>query len=309
MYFHAALVILPRSFRFPLNRNGATGLRIPIDFASLLCSVTSGVHYKCGITTTAKNSSELTHTMRILLLNPNMSSSMTDTMAAAAMPVASKGVELLPVTATKGFAYISSRAEAQIAGAFALETIAEHETDVDAVIIAAFGDPGLKAAREQFNLPVVGMAQAAISMAAVMGESFSIVTFTPLMSRWYVDSVDDSGLNKKFTGVRTPEANELDAFADQASMTTELLRLIHLCVAEDQADVVILGGAPLAGMASQLQSQVNALLIDPISSAVVLAESMVKLSTKSAFSNRHSRPAAKDSVGLADALADSLATP
>ncbi len=247
--------------------------------------------------------------MRILLLNPNMSSSMTDTMAAAAMPIASKGVELVPVTATKGFAYISSRAEAQIAGAFALETIAEHETDVDAVIIAAFGDPGLKAAREQFNLPVIGMAQAAISMAAVMGESFSIVTFTPLMSRWYVDSVDDSGLNKKFTGVRTPEANKLDAFADQASMTTELLRLIHLCVAEDQADVIILGGAPLAGMASQFQSQVNALLIDPISSAVVLAESMVKLSTKSAFSNRHSRPAAKNSVGLADALADSLATP
>lgn len=66
---------------------------------------------------------------------------MTDTMTAAAKPVASSNVELIPVTASKGFPYISSRAEAQIAGAFALETIAEHESDVDAVILAALVTP------------------------------------------------------------------------------------------------------------------------------------------------------------------------
>ena len=231
---------------------------------------------------------------------------MTDTMAAAAMPVASKDVELIPVTATKGFPYISSRAEAQIAGAFALETIAEHEHNVDAVILAAFGDPGLKPAREQFNLPIVGMAQAAIVTATLLGERFSIVTFTPLMSRWYTDSVEESGQEKRFTGVRTPEANKLDAFAAQGSMEKELLQLINQSIDEDRADAVILGGAPLAGMASQLQSQVNALLVDPISSAVALAESLVKLSDKSAFSNRHSRPAAKESVGLSGALSKAM---
>jgi len=222
------------------------------------------------------------------------------------MPIASTDVELMPVTASKGFPYISSRAEAQIAGAFALETIAEHEHNVDAVILAAFGDPGLKAAREQFNLPIVGMAQAAIVTAALLGESFSIITFTPLMSRWYMDSVEASGQEKRFTGVRTPEANTLDPFARQATMKKELLRLINQSIDEDRADAVILGGAPLAGMASQLQSQVNALLIDPISSAVAVAESLVKLSDKSAFANRHSRPAAKESIGLPDTLAKAM---
>ena len=72
---------------------------------------------------------------------------------------------------------------------------------------------------------------------------------------------------------------------------------------------MILGGAPLAGMASQLQSQVNALLIDPICSAVALAESLVKLSDKSAFNNRHSRPAAKESVGLSGALTKAIGGP
>jgi allantoin racemase len=244
--------------------------------------------------------------MRILLLNPNMSSAMTHIMANVAHSIASDNVEIVPVTAPKGFPYISSRAEAQIAGAFALETIAEHEHDVDAVIIAAFGDPGLKAAREQFNLPIVGMAQASIMTAALLGEQFSIVTFTPLMSRWYVDSVEDSGLSGKFLGVRTPDANKLDAFAEQSTMETELLRLVNQSVSEDRADVVILGGAPLAGMASKMQSQVNALLLDPISSAVVLAESLVKVSDKSAFGNRHSRPAFKESTGLSQALTEAM---
>ena len=244
--------------------------------------------------------------MRILLLNPNMSSSMTETLAAAAMPVASSDVELIPVTASKGFPYISSRAEAQIAGAFALETIAEYEHDVDAIILAAFGDPGLKAAREQFNLPIIGMAQAAIAMATLLGERFSIVTFTPLMSRWYMDSVVESRQESRFAGVRTPEKNKLDAFAEQATMEKELLRLINQSIEEDRADSVVLGGAPLAGMAARLQPQVNALLVDPISSAVALVESMVKLSNKAAFNNRHSRPAAKESVGLSDVLARAM---
>jgi allantoin racemase len=244
--------------------------------------------------------------MRILLLNPNMSSAMTNTMASVAHSFASDGVEIIPVTAPKGFPYISSRAEAQIAGAFALETIAEHEHDVDAVIIAAFGDPGLKAAREQFNLPIVGMAQASIMTAALLGEQFSIVTFTPLMSRWYIDSVEDSGLSSKFLGVRTPDANTLNAFAEQSTMEGELLRLVNQSVSEDRADVVILGGAPLAGMASKMQSQVNTLLLDPISSAVALAESLVKLSDKAAFGKRHFRPAFKESTGLSQALTTAM---
>jgi allantoin racemase len=235
-----------------------------------------------------------------------MSSAMTDTMATVAHSVASENVEIVPVTAQKGFPFISSRAEAQIAGAFALETIAKYEHDVDAVIIAAFGDPGLKAAREQFNLPIVGMAQASIMTAALLGEQFSIVTFTPLMSRWYVDSVEDSGLTSKFLGVRTPVANALDAFAEQSSMETELLRLVNQSITEDRADVVILGGAPLAGMAAKMQSQVSTLLLDPISSAVVLAESLVRVSEKSAFGSRHSRPAYKESVGLSQALTEAM---
>lgn len=244
--------------------------------------------------------------MRILLLNPNMSTSMTEQMTHVARRTANKDVEIVPTTATRGFPYISSRAEAQIGGALALEMIAEHEKHVDAVVIAAFGDPGLKAARELFNLPIVGMAEASLITASLIGERFSIVTFTPAMSRWYLDSVSDSGLTARFAGVRTPAANTLDAFASQESMADVLHHHVTRCIVDDGADVVILGGAPLAGMAFDLQPSCAALLLDPISAAVAQATLLANLTTKTAYRNRHFRPVAKTSVDLSPPLAECI---
>ena len=103
----------------------------------------------------------------ILLLNPNTSADMTTRMLAAAEAVAAPGTRLHPMTAPRGVPYIATRAEAQIGGAIALEMLAERHRTVDAAILAAFGDPGLLGARELFDIPVVGMAEAAM-LAACM---------------------------------------------------------------------------------------------------------------------------------------------
>ena len=89
--------------------------------------------------------------MRLLLLNPNMTEAVTERLATVARAIASPGTEILPVTAPRGFPYISSRAEAQVAGALVLEMLAERAGTFDAAIVAAFGDPGLFPARELFD--------------------------------------------------------------------------------------------------------------------------------------------------------------
>ena len=61
------------------------------------------------------------------------------------------------MTAAKGFPYISNKAEAQIAGVTVLEVFAKEHNNYDAAIIAAFGDPGLIAARELFEMPMVAL--------------------------------------------------------------------------------------------------------------------------------------------------------
>ena len=140
--------------------------------------------------------------MRILILNPNTSSDITARLAAAAKQAAAAGTVLSTATAPRGVPYIATRAEAQIGGAIALEMLAERHKDYDAAIIAAFGDPGLFGARELFDIPVVGMAEASMLTACMLGRRFAIVTFARALGPWYQECVDLHGLTGRCAGIR-----------------------------------------------------------------------------------------------------------
>lgn len=244
--------------------------------------------------------------MRLLLVNPNMTVAMTDSMAAIARQVAGDRAEIVPVTAPRGFPYIASRAEAQIAGGITLEMIAENLEGIDAVIVAAFGDPGLAGAREIFDLPVVGMAEASVLSAAMLGDRFSIVTFSPVMSRWYSDCVMATGLGARFTGVRTPSGHAADVLAAREAQRADLVALAREAALLDGADVVILGGAPLAGLAPEIAGEVPAIVLDPIATAT--AQALTLASLRAGFASRACKPIAKSSVGLSPALSQIIAT-
>jgi allantoin racemase len=122
--------------------------------------------------------------MKLLLLNPNTSTAVTQLMTDVGQRAAAPGTELVPCTATRGVPYIATRTEAQIGGAIALEMLAEQHGNVDAAIIAAFGDPGLFAARETFDIPVIGLAEAAMLTACMAGRRFAIVTFAQALGPW-----------------------------------------------------------------------------------------------------------------------------
>ncbi len=109
--------------------------------------------------------------MRILLLNPNTSPGITALLDAAARPALAAGTELVSMTASRGVPYIASRAEAAIGGVVVLELLAEHHAGFDAAIIAAFADPGLGAARELLPIPVVGLAEAGMLTACMLGRA------------------------------------------------------------------------------------------------------------------------------------------
>src|SRR5215813_9774955 len=119
--------------------------------------------------------------MRLLFLNPNTSGELTELGAAVARRVARPDTEIVPATGQFGARYITTRASAAIAAHAALAAFADCGQNVDAVLIACFGDPGLLALRELAPVPVVGMAEASCHVAAARGRPFSILTGGP---RW-----------------------------------------------------------------------------------------------------------------------------
>ncbi|MFO1079566.1 MAG: aspartate/glutamate racemase family protein [Reyranellaceae bacterium] len=245
--------------------------------------------------------------MKILIANPNTSTGVTDRLVASGRLVASPGTELLPMTASYGVPYIATRAEAAIGAAAALEMLAERRGTVDAAVVAAFGDPGLGGARELFDFPVVGMAEAAMLVACTLGRSFGIVSFSRSLEPWFAEIVAWHGLSGRCAAINTLDEafKSIDDVQDEKEAV--LVELAQRTVREDAADVVILAGAPLAGLANRIRDRVDVPLVDGIQAAVTMAEGLVRLNPRKAVAGTFRRPGAKDSKGLAKALADVIA--
>lgn len=241
--------------------------------------------------------------MRILILNPNTSADVTARLAAAAKQATAQGTILATATATRGVPYIATRAEAQIGGAVALEMLAELHHDYDAAIIAAFGDPGLFGARELFDIPVVGMAEASMLTACMLGRRFAIVTFARALGPWYQECVDMHGLTGRCAGIRMldePFRSIGDVQDEKEHLLAELAKQAAL---ELEADVVILAGAPLAGLAPRIKDRVPVPVVDQLAAAVKQAEALVTLGVRKAVAGAYRRPEAKTTMGLPGALA------
>jgi len=245
--------------------------------------------------------------MRILLLNPNTSQSVTDRLYKAGVKVAASGTTLVPLTAPRGVPYIATRAEAQIGGAVALEMLAEHHRSFDAAILAAFGDPGLFGARELFDIPVIGMAEAAMLTACMLGRRFAIVTFATALVPWFEDCVDMHGLGGRCAGVRMLDEPFSSIEEVQHEKEALLVDLANRTIASTGAEVIILGGAPLAGLAERVRDRIPVPVVDQVQAAVKQAEALVALKPRKATVGTFRRPDPKPSTGLAPALAARIA--
>lgn len=244
--------------------------------------------------------------MRILLINPNTSEVLTEKLDKAARATLPPDVELVSVTAEDGFPYISSRAEAHCAGVVVMDILARLGSEFDATVIAAFGDPGLLPAREAFDMPITGMTEAAMLSACMLGHWFAFVTFTPRMAPWYNEQVRQAELMPRFSGTFTPDVPLGKIGEIDNDLRDPLIAECHRSL-EAGADVLILSGAPLAGLARDLRSEVEAVLIDPIQAAVLQAAALARLAPQGASGGSYRRPPGKPSTGLPKALARHIA--
>ena len=240
--------------------------------------------------------------MRILLINPNTTQAVTDLVAMHVQAIASDAASFVPVTGAFGARYISTRASAAIAGHAALDAFASHGAGCDAVYLACFGDPGLLALREIADVPVVGMAEASCLEACRRGRRFAIVTGGALWQPMLTEFVASIGLADRLAAVRAiaPTGGEIAANPDAA--LAQLAAACTACATDDGAEVVILGGAALAGLAARIQPKVPV----PVLCSVEVGTRAVIAAANAPY-QRGEKPPALNSVGLGNSLANLLA--
>ncbi|HEY8287650.1 MAG TPA: aspartate/glutamate racemase family protein [Acetobacteraceae bacterium] len=240
--------------------------------------------------------------MKLLLINPNVTAVMTEQMAAEARRFASAGTEIAPVTAAFGTEYIANRAEAAIAGHAVLDALAKHAAGCDAAIISAFGDPGLAAAREFADIPILGIAESAMLTAWMLGRRYAIVCLTPRLRRWYIECAQEHGLDGRLVAVRALDTPIPDITQAKDQFRDRLLDECRQAIEEDEAEVIIFGGGPIAGLAREVAADIPVPSLDGVSCAVRLAEALVGLNPRPPTRGSFARPEPKPAKGLAPAL-------
>jgi allantoin racemase len=240
--------------------------------------------------------------MKLLLINPNISDSVSALIRAEAQRAADPGTQVDVLTAPFGVAYIETRFEALI-GAYATAQLAcEHHTSYDAVVVAAFGDPGLGGLREALPIPVTGLTEAALASAHLLGHRISIIAISQRIQAWYREVVDSYGFGGRLASIRALDRPLAGIGQVQDEHGQALKVLAERAVDEDGADVIILAGAPLAGLARTLQGQLPVPVVDGVSSAVRHAQTLVALRPGTHRSGSFAPPPVKPNRGLPPAV-------
>jgi allantoin racemase len=198
---------------------------------------------------------------------------------------ASTGTEVSVVNLDEGPQSIESECEDALVVPDFLRKAKEAESaGCDAVICDCFGDPGVRAARELVEIPVIGPGEAAMLLAASLGHKFSVVTVLcqvfPLINAvaWR------SGVDRKLASIRSVDIPVLELH-DKARMIAALHKEMERAIHEDHAEVLVLGCTGMMGVAKQLQQTLkdgglDVPVVDPVAAAMKLAETTVSLGVR-----------------------------
>jgi allantoin racemase len=222
--------------------------------------------------------------MRILVINPNTTVAVTDTIVAEARRSAPPQVEITGVTARFGSPFIQTPDESETARQAVLELVSRLASGFDAVVIAAFSDPGLAEAREMSPVPVVGIAESAILTAMMCGGRFAIVTLGPALRPLLEGAAVALGCAGRLDAIHILGTGAGgDAGSAGAAATVQRDRgeaLAVLCgraAAAEGVRSIILGGGPLAGLAHRIRVRVPVPLLDGTACAINHAATLARL--------------------------------
>jgi len=235
--------------------------------------------------------------MRIRVINPNTTRAMTDLIGRSARVVAAPGTVVDAVQPTTGPASIESHYEEALAVPGILEQVALGEVDgVDAYVVACFGDPGLDAARELATGPVIGIAEAAMHAASLVARRFGVVTTLTRTRGRAHELVARYGFAQACVDVRAVEIPVLDLDADPAVVG----RIVDECraVVELGAEAVVLGCAGMTTLCRSVSDEVGVPVVDGVTSAVLLAQSLVAMGLRPSSSGEYAAPPPKPMTGL-----------
>jgi allantoin racemase len=200
---------------------------------------------------------------KALVLNPNTSQGMTDEIRGTATRVFQVPWACEVLMAPAGPESLESWTDYHLASVCVLPLVEEYQAKVDGIVLACFGDPGLYLLKEYCDVPVIGIAEASMSLAILLGAKFGILAGMRRAVELMDSMVRTYGLEARYAGTESLEMRVLD-FEKKPEKTLDRLEKTSLKLRERGAEVLLLGCAGLTGFVDDLQKKVDMPVIDPV---------------------------------------------
>jgi allantoin racemase len=225
--------------------------------------------------------------VKLLLANPNATEAVTKACADLARAAASPGTEIVAWTNRGGPPVVDSFYGDYMAGRPLAVALAAATPMPDAVVLAGFGNYGTNAVKEVLDVPVVGLAEAAMAYALPLCHRFAIVTTSARMIAYTEDLVQALGFATRCASVRAVELPPIGAGDPPAE---QVIARLAAESAATGADLVILGGSRLSPYAAALRTRTPLVVVEPVACAVTMAESLARIGLRQSKAGKFARP-------------------
>jgi len=140
------------------------------------------------------------------------------------------------------------------------------EEGYDAVMIDTVSDSGMYALRSRLSIPVLGPGQIAFHMAMTLGKKFTILTMWKEWFPLYTKTLAEYGLSGRVASIRhintRPDVTEL--LEGKEEIVFDALKSeAEKAIAEDDADVIVLGSTTMHQSATFLADNLPIPVINP----------------------------------------------
>ncbi len=214
--------------------------------------------------------------MRILVINPNTTASMTEKIGRAAHSVAPPDVEVTARNPSSGPPAIQGREDglAALPGMMA-EVERGRDERFDGIVLACFDDTGLVEARRVSGVPTIGIGEASFHAAMMLGGRFSVVTTLSVSVPIIEENLEIYGLASSCAKVRASDVPVLDLEKPGSDARDRVSAEIERACKEDNPSALVLGCAGMTDLAAELSKEHKLPVVDGVAAAVGMVSALV----------------------------------
>lgn len=212
---------------------------------------------------------------RVLLLNPNSSSVITESLRATVQRLAIHVAHFETVQIDAAPQAIACPADHETVRPLVVKELVARAGTYDVAVIACHGDPGLTAARSQTDAPVLGIGDTSLRSAAATG-SFAVLALTQSLvdRKWH--QVHTAGAAHECVAV-VPTGTTVEHGTAVDADLAPYLAAANTALAAG-ARLLVLGCAGMSALAARLATATGVPVLDPVAVTAGLAATVVAAS-------------------------------